>query len=72
MKKSLLFTALGLAALVQTAHAGTLDDVKKRGELRCGVTQALAGFSVADDKGRWTGLDVDYCRALASAIFHDP
>ena len=72
MKKSLICTAFGLTALAQIAQAGTLDDIKKRGELRCGVTQALAGFSVADDKGRWTGLDVDYCRALASAIFHDP
>ena len=73
MKTTLLTAAVTCAALATSAaHAGTLDDLKKRGELRCGVTQALAGFSVADDKGRWTGLDVDYCRALASAIFHDP
>ena len=73
MKTTLLTAAITCAAFATSAaHAGTLDDIKKRGELRCGVTQALAGFSVADDKGRWTGLDVDYCRALASAIFHDP
>ncbi len=73
MKTTLLTAAITCAALASSAaHAGTLDDIKKRGELRCGVTQALAGFSVADDKGRWTGLDVDYCRALASAIFHNP
>ena len=73
MKTTLLTAAVTCAALsTSAAHAGTLDDIKKRGELRCGVTQALAGFSVADDKGRWTGLDVDYCRALASAIFHNP
>ena len=73
MKTTLLTAAITCAALATSAaHAGTLDDIKKRGELRCGVTQALAGFSVADDKGRWTGLDVDYCRALASAIFHNP
>ena len=42
MKKSLLFTALGLATLAQAAYAVTLDDIKKSGELRCGVTQALA------------------------------
>ena len=73
MKTTLLTAAVTCAALATSAaHAGTLDDIKKRGELRCGGTQALAGFSVADDKGRWTGLDVDYCRALASAIFHDP
>lgn len=58
--------------IASVAQAGTLEEIKKRGELRCGVTQGLAGFSVADDKGRWTGLDVDYCRALATAIFNDP
>ncbi len=60
----------GLAA--GSIYATTLDDIKQRGELRCGVTQALAGFSVADNQGHWTGLDVDYCRALATAIFDDP
>ncbi|UJF24719.1 amino acid ABC transporter substrate-binding protein [Suttonella sp. R2A3] len=69
MKKTLLSLALLAAA---SAQAGTLDDIKKRGELRCGVTQALPGFSVADDQGQWKGLDVDYCRALAVAIFDDP
>ena len=72
MKKSLLLTALGLVALTQSAYAGTLDDIKKRGEVRCGVTQALPGFSVADENGVWKGLDVDYCRAIATAIFDDP
>ena len=72
MKKSLLLTALGLVALTQSAYAGTLDDIKKRGEVRCGVTQALPGFSVADENGVWKGLDVDYCRAIAVAIFDDP
>lgn len=70
MKKLGLALALSFAA--QSALAGTLEDIQKRGELRCGVTQALAGFSVADDKGQWSGLDVDYCRAIASAIFKDP
>ena len=51
MKKSLLLTGLGLVALTQSAYAGTLDDIKKRGEVRCGVTQALPGFSVADENG---------------------
>jgi len=54
------------------AHASTLDEVKKRGDLRCGVNIGLAGFSAPDDKGEWTGLDVDFCRAVASAIFKDP
>ncbi|MFM9625791.1 transporter substrate-binding domain-containing protein, partial [Streptomyces turgidiscabies] len=55
-----------------SAMAGTLDDVKKKGFLQCGVSQGLAGFSLADDKGNWTGLDVDFCRAVAAAIFNDP
>jgi len=39
--------------------------------LNCGVSQGLYGFSLADDKGNWSGLDVDFCRALAAAIFND-
>lgn len=70
--KKILPLALCLVAWHTTAQAATIDDIKQRGELRCGVTQALAGFSVADDKGNWTGLDVDYCRAIATAIFDDP
>ena len=51
---------------------GTLDIVKERGRLVCGTSTGIAGFSMADDKGEWTGLDVDVCRALAAAIFDDP
>ena len=50
---------------------GTLQCVKDRGSLSCGVSQGLPGFSSPDDKGNWTGLDVDVCRALAAAIFND-
>lgn len=66
--------ALGLIALASAtqAQSSTLDAVKKRGDLRCGVNIGLAGFSAPDDKGEWTGLDVDFCRAVASAIFKDP
>lgn len=54
------------------ARAGaTFDAVKERGTLRCGVNTGLAGFSIADDKGRWTGLDVAYCRAVAAAVLGD-
>jgi general L-amino acid transport system substrate-binding protein len=52
-------------------HAQTLKKVKERGALICGVTQGLPGFSVPDDKGNWTGFDVDFCRAMAAAIFND-
>jgi general L-amino acid transport system substrate-binding protein len=55
------------------AQAGkTLDQVKQRGYLTCGVNPGLAGFGLPDDKGAWTGLDVDLCRAITSAIFDDP
>ncbi|MFA9442176.1 MAG: amino acid ABC transporter substrate-binding protein [Hyphomicrobium sp.] len=65
--------ALGLIALASAtqAQSSVLDAVKKRGDLRCGVNIGLAGFSAPDDKGEWTGLDVDFCRAVASAIFKD-
>jgi general L-amino acid transport system substrate-binding protein len=62
--------ALGTSATV--ADAALLDQVKQKGFLQCGVTQGLPGFSSPDDKGNWTGLDVDFCRAMAAAIFDDP
>ncbi len=74
MKKSIISAALGVAALglaVTGASAGTLDDVKTKGFVQCGVSQGLAGFSNPDDQGNWTGMDVDVCRGLAAAIFGD-
>jgi general L-amino acid transport system substrate-binding protein len=56
------------AALAQGA-GGTLAAVKQRGELVCGVSTGIAGFSATDSQGKWTGLDVDVCRAIAAAIF---
>ncbi len=57
---------------VAAASAQTLKAVKDRGSLICGVSQGLPGFSNPDDKGNWTGFDVDFCRALAAAILNDP
>ncbi|WP_196793547.1 amino acid ABC transporter substrate-binding protein [Bartonella tamiae] len=54
-----------------SAFAGTLDDVKSRGYVQCGVSSGLVGFSIPDEKGEWTGFDVDYCRAVSAAIFGD-
>lgn len=68
----LLSTAAIAAAISSGAAAGTLDDVKAKGFLQCGVSQGVPGFSNADDKGNWSGIDVDACRAVASAIFGDP
>jgi len=62
----LLFSLAAFASL-----ADTLQQVKKRGYLQCGVTTGVPGFSVPDDKGHWKGMDVDICRAVAAAIFAD-
>ena len=70
---SLVVTLAAAAALsAQAASAQTLKTVKDRGMLSCGVSQGLPGFSSPDDKGNWTGIDVDICRAIAAAIFNDP
>ena len=64
----------GLAALfsISTAGAATLDTVKGRQALLCGVSQGAPGFSTANDKGEWGGMDVDFCRGLAAAVLGDP
>jgi len=73
MKKitSIFLLASVLAVSANTASAGTLDDVKGKGHVQCGVSQGLPGFSAFDDKGNWSGVDVDVCRAIAAAIFGD-
>lgn len=65
-----LSLALGIAA-TGAAHAETLADVKARGYVQCGVTSGVAGFSAPDANNVWTGLEVDFCRAVAAAIFND-
>ncbi|NPU63917.1 amino acid ABC transporter substrate-binding protein [Bradyrhizobium sp. 83012] len=74
MKRVTLALTLALAPVLASvgAQAETLKTVKDRGMLACGVSQGLPGFSSPDDKGNWTGLDVDVCRAIAAAIFNDP
>src|SRR6266702_1940839 len=62
--------ALGVAASAATAQ--TLNTVKTRGVLNCGSNPGLAGFGLPDAQGNWAGLDVEFCRALAAAIFDDP
>ncbi|MCL2717106.1 MAG: amino acid ABC transporter substrate-binding protein [Alphaproteobacteria bacterium] len=67
---------LALALVLLTAHAAsaqqTLKAVREAGVVSCGVSTGLPGFSSPDDKGNWTGMDVDVCRAIAAAIFDDP
>src|SRR3954452_8358850 len=64
--------AAAVVGVSASASAQTLTTVKQRGVLVCGVSQGLPGFSSPDDRGNWTGLDVDLCRAMAAAIFNDP
>ena len=73
MKKALLSVLMGSAMAIGATAAGaaTLDDVKAKGSVQCGVSQGLPGFSNPDDQGNWTGIDVDICRAVAAAIFGD-
>jgi general L-amino acid transport system substrate-binding protein len=68
----LAFAATASLIAATAATAGTLDDVKAKGFIQCGVTTSLIGFAFPDEQNNWTGLDVDYCRAVAAAIFNDP
>src|SRR5438309_10509486 len=74
MYKYSLAAAAGVAAVLASGHAMAgkdLDAIKARGALICGVGAGTAGFMLADSQGKWTGLDVDVCRAIAGAIFGD-
>ena len=73
MKRPLASIALAAAAVLSVpAFAATVDQVKSRGYLLCGSNPGLPGFGLPDDKGNWTGFDIDFCRAIASTIFNDP
>jgi general L-amino acid transport system substrate-binding protein len=64
---------VGAAAITYERYdTRTLKRTIRRGEVSCGVNTGLPGFSIPDDKGIWTGFDVDFCRAVAAAIFDDP
>jgi general L-amino acid transport system substrate-binding protein len=69
---SVLVACLVLSTGVSEAAAQTLARIKERGSVVCGVNPGLLGFSSRNDKGQWTGFDIDFCRALAAAIFDDP
>jgi general L-amino acid transport system substrate-binding protein len=74
-RKHVLLGGLAAAALIAAAPAQagkTLDAVKARGSIVCGVNTGLAGFSQADAQGNWSGLDVDVCKAIAAAVLNDP
>ena len=63
--------AVGVAAALPAFAGKTLDAVKARGQVVCGVNTSAPGFSAADSQGRWTGLDVDFCRGVAAAVLGD-
>src|ERR1700754_4424845 len=70
-----LAVAVAVAAIAITYERYDTRALKRtirRGEVLCGVNPGLPGFSIPDDKGNWTGFDVDFCRAGAAAIFDDP
>jgi general L-amino acid transport system substrate-binding protein len=69
--KSIAVAAVAVAPAIALAGP-TVDSIKQRGNLRCGVNTGLLGFSAPDSAGRWTGLDADFCRAVAVAILGDP
>jgi general L-amino acid transport system substrate-binding protein len=71
MKRFTTILALLLAVATQSASAQTLKAVKDRGILNCGANGTLAGFGLPDAQGKWTGLDVDFCRAIAAAVLND-
>ena len=74
MKKTAIALAVITAALTfgpQVAKAGTLDDVKSRGVLRCVVSTGVPGFAYPDASGAWKGFDIDFCRATAAAVLGD-
>ncbi len=73
MKKNVILGALTVAGLAASAaSAATLDDVKARGVLNCGVSTGLTGFAAPDANGVWQGFDVGVCRAVAAAVLGDP
>jgi general L-amino acid transport system substrate-binding protein len=71
VKRTILIVAAVFVSLMGASSAGTLDQVRKRDTLICGSNPGLAGFGLPDDKGNWAGLDIDFCRAIAAAIFDD-
>ena len=74
MNNKFLSAAIGAAVLgfgASAASAAVLDDVKAKGFVQCGVNTGLAGFASPDAAGNWTGFDVDYCKAVAAAVFGD-
>jgi general L-amino acid transport system substrate-binding protein len=68
---AVLLASIGAASAQTLSPSATLEGIRTRGHIECGVHLGLPGFSFANEKGEWTGLDVDYCKALAAAVLGD-
>ena len=71
MKKLIIVIALTVIMMVPAAWSGTLEDVRKKGVLTCGISEGVPGFSIPDSTGHWKGFDVDMARAVAAAVLSD-
>ena len=71
LKGILIVLTLGIVLVGTQAIAGTLEDVKAKGILTCGISEGVPGFSIPDSSGRWVGFDVDMARAVAAAVLSD-
>ncbi|RZL04244.1 MAG: amino acid ABC transporter substrate-binding protein [Rubrivivax sp.] len=71
LRRGAILACLGLTWCLPVLAGKTLDAIRERGKVQCGVSTGVAGFSAPDSQGRWTGLDVDVCRALAAAVLGD-
>ncbi|MCH2300965.1 MAG: amino acid ABC transporter substrate-binding protein, partial [SAR324 cluster bacterium] len=69
--RAILILSLTMIFFGSVVTAGTLEDVKARGKLRCVVTTGLPGFAAPDANGVWRGFDWDFCRATAAAVLGD-
>ncbi len=69
MRTALLILAASIGIVSSAAAGPVLDEIKARGKLRCGIYDSVPGLATLDDKGRWQGFDVDYCRAVAATLF---
>ena len=65
-------TIIGMITFMSSIFAGTLEEIKERGYLKCGISTGLPGFAQLNDEGKWEGFDVTFCHATAAAIFDDP
>ncbi len=72
MKKLLIVLGLSIVMTASAAWSGTLEDVRKKDILTCGISEGVPGFSIPDSTGQWVGFDVDMARAVAASVLSDP